>query len=302
MIPLKKIPDKGDPSDILQIFPAITPELLCCRYWCIKEWEFNTLSYPYWRIYRNDRKGGVVIHNEKEYPLTPDKILMIAPNTNYSTRLFNRTPPPNGYMFKGNKADVNTEKNKLGDYVLHLFIHFKLGVLYDNVKPGVFEFDVTPALKEKIDTITNHLLEDHMRFSFHVALNIQSLIIELLSQIKEEQREKVTTDFRILDTLNYIEDNLESSLNNKVLAERARLATNAFNRLFRKETRLSPQTYVRKKRIDKSCVLLHHTNLSIEAVANTCGFVDRYHFSRVFKQITGGSPALYRKYHASLHT
>lgn len=295
MIPLKKIPDKGDPSDILQVFPSIKPKLLCCRYWWIKNWEFNELSYPYWRIYYNDREGGVVVHNHRQFSLTPGKILMIAPNTNFSTRFFNRKPPSKGYVFKGNKADENTPESIHGDYVLHLFIHFNLGALYDNVKPGVFEFDIEPHLQRKIDTITRHLLKDHTRFNFHVALNIQSLIIELLSNIKDEQREKVTTDFRILNTLDYIENNLAANLDNKTLAERANLATNAFVRLFKQEVNLAPQKYVRRKRIDKSCMLLHHSNLSIDSVASDCGFANRYHFSRLFKQEIKISPGRYRK-------
>ena len=73
------------------------------------------------------------------------------------------------------------------------------------------------------------------------------------------------------------------------------MATNAFTRLFTDELDISPQRFVKKKRIDKACVLLHHFDYSIDRVASETGFSDRYHFSKIFKQITGFSPAKYRK-------
>jgi len=295
LIPLRKIPDKGDPSDILQVFPTINPELLCCRYWWLKNWEFNELSFPYWRIYTNNRDGAVITHNGIDYPLREGKIIMIAPNTNFSTRLFNNPIPKTGYVIRGDKVDFSTEELLEGNYLLHLFIHFNLGTLYDNVKPGIFEFNISGLLQKKIDSITSHLRKDSTQFNFKVALNIQSLITHLLSEIEEKDRFDVSTDLRILDTLDFIENNISQPLSNEILAERVKLATNAFNRLFKQETGLSPQKYVRKKRIDKSCVLLHHSGQSIEQVALAGGFADRYHFSRIFKQVTGLSPALYRK-------
>lgn len=54
---LKKIPDKGDPSDIIQLFPRYNLQLHCCRYWWLQHWEFKELSFPYWRIYHNSYQG-----------------------------------------------------------------------------------------------------------------------------------------------------------------------------------------------------------------------------------------------------
>ena len=37
-----------------------------------------------------------------------------------------------------------------------------------------------------------------------------------------------------------------------------------------------------------------HTNKTIEDVAVNLGFSDRYHFSRVFKIVTGLTPGIYK--------
>jgi AraC-like DNA-binding protein len=52
--------------------------------------------------------------------------------------------------------------------------------------------------------------------------------------------------------------------------------------------------YVMKRKIAQSCDLILHSNKSVEEVAFTIGFSDRHHFSKVFKAVTGTTPAVYR--------
>lgn len=113
MIISPKVPDKGDPSDVLQTFPNYNIQLHCCRYWWLQRWEFKELSFPYWRIYHNSRPGAAVIYNGREYTLTPDKIIMIAPNTSYATRLFNHIIPKTGYSLKGGRIHSSLSEDHL---------------------------------------------------------------------------------------------------------------------------------------------------------------------------------------------
>ncbi len=292
-----KVPDKGDPSDVLQLFPRFNLELLCCRYWLLSHWEFRDLSYPYWRIYHNGRPGAYMIHNDKEIALSPDKLYMIAPNTGYATRIGDHAIPENSYHFEGSRLGRGQPlKGKLKeDGIPHLFIHFNIGVPYDNVSPGIFEFNLTSSLVKKLDTITGHLDVDFTRFNFYTVLAIHSLISDLLSSIPENNWDLITKDYRILQVLGYVENNLNGQLSNQILATHSRLATNAFNRLFTAEAGISPQRYVKKKRIDRACALLHHSDYSIDQVAHETGFADRYHFSKIFKSVIGLSPARYRR-------
>ena len=293
---LKK-PDKGDPSDVLQMFPSYNLQLHCCRYWWLQHWEFNELSFPYWRIYHNSYKGAVILYDNKEYALSPDKIVMIAPNTSYATRLYDHKIPDTGYELKGGRISASVSEKQLLEEkcILHLFIHFNIGMPYDNISPGVFIYELTDHLKEKLQVIKRHLNYEHTRFSFYSNLAIHALISDLLSDLPENSWNLITKDYRILEVLSYVENNSSDELANPVLAEQANMATNAFTRLFTKELGISPQKYVKKKRIDQACILLHHSDISVNDVAIKTGFADRYHFSRIFKQITGVSPARYKK-------
>lgn len=293
----KQLPYKGDPSDILQHFPKYNLQILCCRYWWLKRWEYRELSFPYWRIYYNKTKGAFIESEGEIKELLPDNIYLIAPNTSYSTHLFNHKIPLKGYDLKGGRitSEYLIQTNDPSRNIEHLYIHFNIGIPYDNVAPGIFTFDLTAHIKEKINIITKHLSVDNTQFGFYTLLAIQSLIIDLLAEVDEKNWELLTSNYHILNILNHIENNLNSDLSNNILAENCRLATNTFTRLFKQETGISPQNYIRQKRIDNACILLHHSNESIDTIATSTGFANRYHFTRIFKQVTNMSPAKYRK-------
>jgi len=79
-----------------------------------------------------------------------------------------------------------------------------------------------------------------------------------------------------------------------MLAHNACMATNAFARLFLHNTGYPPHRYILRRRLEKACVLLHHSTRTIDTIARECGFCDRYYFSKAFKKETGRSPAAYR--------
>ncbi|MEC0182912.1 AraC family transcriptional regulator [Paenibacillus peoriae] len=67
------------------------------------------------------------------------------------------------------------------------------------------------------------------------------------------------------------------------------------SRIFKKETGVSPVTYLLKLRIDKSRQLLRERpELSVEQVAASVGLTDALYFSRQFKRFCGQSPTEYR--------
>jgi AraC-like DNA-binding protein len=188
-----------------------------------------------------------------------------------------------------------TDDQLPGDSIHHLFIHFNIGVPYDHISPGIFEFDLDDHLSQKLEQIKAYVYVDFGRFDFYTVLTIQSLITDLLSLVPESNWKIISTDKRILEVLRYIESNLAEPLPNQLLAAQAKLATIVFNRRFKEETGSSPQQYVKEKRIYTGCSLLHHSDFSIEQIAADTGFADRYHFSKVFKNQIGLSPARYRK-------
>ena len=69
-------------------------------------------------------------------------------------------------------------------------------------------------------------------------------------------------------------------------------------RIFRRETGMSPQQYVKVVRLDNSRKLLETTFLLVKEVMARVGFNDPSHFVRDFERAFGESPRRYREHHA----
>lgn len=68
------------------------------------------------------------------------------------------------------------------------------------------------------------------------------------------------------------------------------------SRIFKKETGISPVTYLLKLRIDKARHLLRERpELSIEQIASSVGLTDALYFSRQFRRFHGEAPSHYRQ-------
>jgi len=68
-----------------------------------------------------------------------------------------------------------------------------------------------------------------------------------------------------------------------------------FFHLFRQHMGESPMLYLRRIRVNQARYLLEHTHLLVEEIAFDVGFSDPFHFSRVFRTLTGKSPIAWRK-------
>ena len=79
-----------------------------------------------------------------------------------------------------------------------------------------------------------------------------------------------------------------------LLARELRIHRTTLNRLFQKEMRLSPGSYLEQIRIQKALSLLRETDLSIKEIAYSTGFSHVSYFCAVIRRKTGMTPEEYR--------
>lgn len=78
------------------------------------------------------------------------------------------------------------------------------------------------------------------------------------------------------------------------LAHAVNLNRSYLSDLFKTSTGLTPSQYIRNFRITKARHLLESSPLSIDQIANRCGYQHANSFARIFKQTYGMSPREYR--------
>lgn len=79
------------------------------------------------------------------------------------------------------------------------------------------------------------------------------------------------------------------------LARMTRLSTSHFSAAFRISFGTSPHAYICQRRVDAAQAMMLTTETPISEIALACGFADQPHLCRVFRRITGDTPAAWRR-------
>ena len=94
-----------------------------------------------------------------------------------------------------------------------------------------------------------------------------------------------------------IRDRYSSALSLAAIARASGVSSQHLLRLCRQKGLATPTKQLYAKRLEVAADLLCHTGLSVAEVAERCGFVQPFHFSRRFLQAYGASPLAWRKAH-----
>lgn len=110
----------------------------------------------------------------------------------------------------------------------------------------------------------------------------------------EETKEEIEDPY-IQSAIKYINKNLDEDLTLDLMASFVNLSKNYFSNLFKDVVGISFIQYVNLKRIEKSKIMLKHSDADMGLIAKSCGFNSQSHFSATFSKLEGMSPSQYRK-------
>lgn len=92
----------------------------------------------------------------------------------------------------------------------------------------------------------------------------------------------------------HIAEHFEEPLNLQNIADSANCSVNHLINAFKRQFGLTPARYLWNTRIDRGARLLKQTDIPVVAIAEQCGFVSPFHFSRLFKESRQLSPRAFR--------
>jgi AraC-like DNA-binding protein len=243
--------------------PAL--QIYFCRYAKIMQWEMKGAIAPHWRCYLPLSTGGNIIYKNKTIQLLPGTAYLIPPYSRFSTKM-----------------------TKSFDKA---FCHFNFEYNTMSFSPGIYCFDPTEQL---FNNIKCTVLSKDGDVNWNFALLMTQLALTGLYSMPKENIKKIPSDKRIESLIKLMKSNFKKPLSNTELAKSVRLHENSFVRYFKQKTGKAPQKYYTTLRMEQACILLNSTILSIDEIAEQCGFWDRNHFSKVFAQHWNCPPAKFR--------
>jgi AraC-like DNA-binding protein len=232
-------------------------------------WNYDGLCSPFWRFYSNGKEGAHVKVNGRRIPLLPDQALLIPENVAFDSR-----------------GAAGTS---------HLWIHFSPPLTLGLV-PDVLRLPMTGPLRANVEELRDllrqriDLQEFGARRLYHACF---AVLHGWLADASLKTRPPLPPQLILL--LEYIDRSLGGDLSNAVLARQVGMSVEGHIRWFKEGIGLTPARYVAKRRIREACRLLSLSELSIEEIAESVGFANRHHFSRVFLRYTERSPGRFRR-------
>lgn len=129
---------------------------------------------------------------------------------------------------------------------------------------------------------------------------LQSCLYRILYILESSYCKSKVPSFRVdrtamlvKDAVAFIEYNYMRDISVQNIAAYLKIDRTYLWKVFTVQTGLSPQQYLMQYRIEKACVLLRSSTLTITEVALSVGVSDYYYFSRLFKKCKGVPPSKY---------
>lgn len=123
------------------------------------------------------------------------------------------------------------------------------------------------------------------------------VMLRLLRLDLPEPRRYALTPRRLAAVRDFAQAHLGADIGLDELAGAAGLSRFHFARAFRRETGLSPSSWLRTLRCAEARRMLVESDLPVQAVARRCGFVSPAHFSNAFRATYGITPTRWRQEH-----
>jgi len=233
-------------------------------------WNYSRVFSPFWRLYYDLQPGHKVIFpgTGNEFVLGPDHLVLI----------------PDHQMFHTAGSEPRAK------FWLHFTCsrrvdpHQEIPIL---LRPSPSELAV---LNEVLHALRGRQRErDKMRIK-HVGMALLHLALSRPEILWLEEKPA-----SLVKVLRHVEEHYREPLTNPELARIANISERSLTRQFLRCQGVAPRHFLMQVRVRAAAELMLTSHASLPEIAEQTGFPNRAYLTRVFSQITGVSPALFRR-------
>lgn len=235
-------------------------------------WNHPGVDSPFWRFYHNSTAGFFITCQNRRISLRPSHCVLIPEDTLFDCH----GPHPASHFWI--HFSVAPHRPAASRAPLEVAVDRTLSALLGDAR-ALAGADASPVRDQQLYHATCAVLHAAFRRFDFVTIQPAS---DALS-----------------DVCTFIHAEPGADLSNATLALRAGMSVRKFTERFSAHTGTTPAQFVRDVRIRLAREALALGGESIEQIADSLGFPNRYYFTRVFTDLAGCSPAEYRRRHNS---
>ncbi|MFI4911618.1 MAG: AraC family transcriptional regulator [Sedimentisphaeraceae bacterium JB056] len=123
---------------------------------------------------------------------------------------------------------------------------------------------------------------------------VKTIWLSLLRYWNNESGTKSLSETTV-SMINWIRENITKRISRSDIASEFNYSPEHINYLFKKELGVTTSQFINREKVLYGFRLIRQDGLNVKQAADKLGFVDQYHFSKVFKKITGINPSQYKR-------
>lgn len=173
-----------------------------------------------------------------------------------------------------------------------------------DVTPGKSEADMRLAPQVGVDDVIS-LLDAAVNQLPARVREAHCMIVEALSRLRRVNVPNLTEPmssrkgglvaWQVRRIREYINDHIAGRILVADLCTLLELSEGHFSRSFRVTFGQPPHAFVSRRRLELAAHHMVHTDASLSEIALLCGFADQAHLCRRFRQVSGQTPAAWRR-------
>ncbi|MEM5010476.1 response regulator [Niallia taxi] len=133
-----------------------------------------------------------------------------------------------------------------------------------------------------------------------VTIETKQTRAEMMEKVVDEKLLKLnlketTTKEPVLEAIHYIDQHLKEELSLKGVAEHVHLNSSYLSVLFKEQMKVTFSEYITRRRIQYAKELLISTKHPVADIAEECGYKTAKYFIKIFRELEGVTPSMYRR-------
>jgi len=249
--------------------------------------HINGLTSYLFRLQTEGISEAVIGPPSTKVMLKPGDLLMLPPDSSY-------------------ELQVNAHENERGDYLVasgDYYIHCRgdwIDEWWGRASRSTLAH-IDPD--ERLLNLWRHLIAEQRRQPEGADPEmmdylVRSLCLYLERAIAESNTPTTAPPFTVLRMKRYIEEKATSRFRIEEAARYAGLSVSRAVHLFKEHVGITMMAYATEVRLSAALERMKYTSLTLQHIAENCGFGEYSYFHKVFKAHYGSSPGVYR---AAMH-